>query len=157
LKPAQNEALRKLCREIIDRDFDGVVSRAAAAQPGAFSHSMMFAFLNGERGASTAVLDWLSARTGRSNESLRGLPERIDYEPGEDRRIPSTAIGHHPQWRTVKAEVLTRFRKTVDPEILDEVANASFSNMPRHLTAEFVKQVHDALVLAKQGDDDSVT
>ncbi len=81
------------------------------------------------------------------------LGTRVDYEGGEDRRIPSTAVGHHPDWPATKAEVLRRFHKTVDPVVLDEVALASFSNMPRQLTAEFVKQVHDALVLARQGDE----
>jgi hypothetical protein len=147
LEPEQNEALRALARKIIDDQFKGKVSVAAAAKPNKISHSLLFEFLDGRRGAGMKLLNWLSARTGRGLDDLLGRPEtRVEYD--RDPTIPGAAIGHHRDWAAARDELISDY-PGIDTAIVDGPLRAmTQSQMPERLTAAYLKPFYDAFVSA---------
>jgi hypothetical protein len=112
LTPEQNEALRKVVRQIVDAQFGGKVSVAAKGPP-KISHSMLFEFLNGNRGAGLRLLEWISARTnGKSIDELLGRP------PAGLRVVPNDPA-------PARTAALAPFRNDADPDVQEAVANVS--------------------------------
>jgi hypothetical protein len=94
LQDERNDRLRVLVRQIIDKDFDG--NQAAAAKALGVSGATIHDFLAGKRGAGNRLIDGITAYTGRSSTDYWHGPT-VEYEPGQRRTIPSTALGQHPQ------------------------------------------------------------
>ncbi len=154
----QNAALRALAVEVINRDFKGKTSRAAVARPHPVAHPTLFDFVNGNRGAGIRVIEWLSARTGKSMDTLLGLGEagvRVEYDrsPG----IAPTSIGNHPTWKKDRADFLERYAASINPAIVDGpdgVEGMSLSiGLPEHLTPELIKTFYDAIAAARAQRD----
>jgi hypothetical protein len=70
LDPERNKAARAFVRSLIDRDFGGLVT--AAAKRWGLSHSIVYEFLNGTRGAGIKLLDAVSRYSGVSIEEIVG-------------------------------------------------------------------------------------
>ena len=80
---------------------------------------------------------------------LRARSTKRVYEPGENRAIPPTAIGHHPDWARAKAEAIDRYGRLLDPDVLDLAEGASLGAVYERLTPEVVKSIHDAIEAAE--------
>jgi hypothetical protein len=128
----QNESLREIVREVIQRDFGGKVSVAAAKDP-KISHSLLFEFLDDRRGAGMKLLEWISARTGRGIDDLLGRVVATVYAESE---VPeaSNAAGwdeaereareenpHYPPWLWEKVRG-ARSLRLASPVTKDAVA-----------------------------------
>jgi hypothetical protein len=140
LEPDQNDALRALVRELIDRDFDGKVSVAAKAEP-PISHSLLFEFLDGRRGAGVKLLNWISARTGRGIDELLGRTPPRSTVSDDGRPI----YGNLPPYPELERQARLRPGAAIYQE-QDWQAARQFSGImaPGELTVDFVL----ALVMA---------
>jgi hypothetical protein len=128
LAPETNERLRKLVKEIVDKDFDG--KKTLAARGLGISHSLVFEFLDGGRGAGSKFLDALADYTGKSIDELMG-------------RAPATTSGHLTTWGNVpgwdvEAEKVRRDHPYLPREVFQRAASTSGSYAPNPMTAEFV-------------------
>jgi transcriptional regulator with XRE-family HTH domain len=72
LGPDQNERLRDMLREILERDFGG--NKSEAARRIGVSQAFVAEFLSGNRGAGNKLLRALADYTGRSTDDLLGRP-----------------------------------------------------------------------------------
>lgn len=145
----ENENLRRVLREIIERDFDGAASRAAGKI--GVSVTMLHEFLHGTRGAGTKLIFGVSNYTGRGIDDLLG--RAVTVHPDTQAVREGDELRQHPQWRAVSAqfvEKLERRGQKPDPEVMEETGTASFSRALPVLTVEFVARLYEALLQAKE-------
>ena len=141
----QNEHLREVVRDLIEKDFGGITARAAVAfgvrQP------TLSNFLNHSLGAGPKLIQGIANYTGRSIDSLYGRPEL---------NLPSGGyqlLGQHPQWKTALAEATERRSRLVRVSQLEAVAAVALSKPPEHLTADFIIGMAEAFAKAEPFDD----
>lgn len=142
----RNERIRGILRDVLVRNHEGNQAALARAM-GTVTPATVSDFLAGKRGAGESLIAGLARITGRTPADIRG--ERVEYDPGQDRGIPPTALGHHPDWAQASAEAVARYGRTIDPDILALAAGASLGAVYERLTPEIVKAVCDAITLAE--------
>jgi len=138
LPPALNDSLRAMLTAIVRDDFGGNVS--AASRKLAVSHSLVFEFLDGRRGAGIKLASALATYSGKTLDELLG---RGSAPP---MAVPSTALGARPDWLDIRSETEKRYGARVEPDVLDDVARMSLGRQPEVLLPEDVKRLHDLLL-----------
>lgn len=96
------------------------------------------------KGTSSRIRDGLARAFGVPSSMIGKEPgERVEYD--NEPSLPSTAIGHHRNWKEARAEAIRLYGKTIDPDILSRVERASLGEPIEILTAETVKRLHDTI------------
>lgn len=132
LTPEQNDVLRAIVRDVIDRQFGGVVSVAAQATP-KISHSLLFEFLDGRRGAGMKLLEWISARTDRGMDDLLGRSGRPSAGGGSSRPVARNITG----WKH-SATIVAKTKKWIPHEAIEAVGETAFLLAPERITPQFI-------------------
>lgn len=139
LTPAQNEHLREVLRELVDKDFSG--NQSATAKALGVSQSLISEVLAGGRGVGPKFVQNLADYTGRTIDELYGRAPLPRIHSGME------VIGRRHDWPAVRAEAVARAR-TVSPADIDRVAEVALSQPPDALTADFVLRMAEALLYA---------
>lgn len=145
LSREQNEHLRAVVRELIDKDFGGVVTRAAVAL--GVTQPTLTNFLNNALGAGPKLIQGIADYTGRSIDSLYGRPQLS---------LPSGGyqlLAQHPQWKAALAEAIGRKSRLVRAAQLEAIGAVALSKPPEHLTADFIIGMAEAFAKAEPFDD----
>jgi transcriptional regulator with XRE-family HTH domain len=143
LDPETKERLCALVQEIVEKDFNGNKTAAAAAL--GVSQSYVSEIIQRRRGPGTTMLDALATYRKVSIDELLGRAVRREYEPGQSPYLPSTSVGQHRDWRSVREELLRLYGGSIDLEILAHVESAMMGSMPPVLTVGIIRRVYDAI------------
>lgn len=152
----QNERLRVVLREIIAKDFDGVISHAATKLK--VSHATLSDVLSGKRGVGQKLLNALADHRHASIDELLGR-RAVVYDLAEYRS--GSKLGQHPQWTAAALELrrkIARRGAAVDESAMQDLEGVALSRSVTVLTAEFLMRVYDALLQARDdnaADQDS--
>lgn len=143
----QNERLRVLLREIIAKDFEGGLSRAATKL--GVAHATISDVLNGKRGVGQKLLNGLAEYTGRSLDDLLGRPA-IVYDAATVRR--GSFVGQHPGYPAAAAELRRKLQRRgggADESLMRELEEIAMSRSVTVLTSDFLLRLYDALLQAR--------
>lgn len=143
LPAAQNEALRRRLREMVNARFDGVLTHAAKAL--GVSHATLSDVLSGKRGVGQKLLDGMANVTGQSLDVLLGRAVELDPAAarGGDR------VGQHPGYARAALELrakLARRGVAVDESAVAEIREASMSRVRPVLTVDFLMRLYEAVL-----------
>lgn len=143
----QNERLRALLREIITKDFDGGLTKAAEKL--GVTHATISDVLNGKRGVGQKLLNGMAEYTGRSLDDLLGRPVVV-YDAATTRR--GSRVGQHPGYAAAAAELrrkLLRRGGGADESIMSDLEGVTLSRAVTVLTADFLLRLYDALLQSR--------
>lgn len=143
----QNERLRALLREIITKDFDGGLTKAAEKL--GVTHATVSDVLNGKRGVGQKLLNGLAEHTGRSLDDLLGRPA-IVYDAETTRR--GSRVGQHPSYSAASAELRRKLQRrggAADESIMLDLEGVTLSRSATVLTADFLLRLYDALLQSR--------
>jgi transcriptional regulator with XRE-family HTH domain len=141
----ENERVIAAVRKLLV-DADG--NQSALARELKSKQSTISGLLLGRHRAGYGFARSVAARLRIDVDDLLGTVRR-EYD--RDPALPPNALGHHADWKRAREEALARFGRFIDEALLDEVAAMQLSRMPERLSAEAVKQFHDALATARGG------
>lgn len=139
LRPEQNERLRGIVRELIDRDFDG--NGTAAAKAFGVAQGMISEFLSGGRGAGPKLIQGIADYTGRSIDDLYGRPVLPIAQGGHE------LIGSRADWPAARDAAIASNRRLA-PADVERVGGVSLSQPPERLSPEFIVRLAEALLYA---------
>jgi transcriptional regulator with XRE-family HTH domain len=139
LTPAQNEHLREVLRELVEKDFSG--NQSATAKALGVGQSLVSEVLAGGRGVGPKFIQNLADYTGRTIDELYGRAPLPRIHAGME------VIGRRHDWPAVREEAVAKAR-TVTAADIDRVAEVALSQPPDSLTVEFVLRLAEALLYA---------
>lgn len=143
----QNERLRALLREIIAKDFDGGLTKAAERL--GVAHATISDVLSGKRGVGQKLLSGLAEHTGRSLDDLVGRPA-IVYDAAPVRR--GSRVGQHPGYSAAAAELRRKLQRRgggADETLMSDLEGLTLSRFVTVLTSDFLLRLYDALLQAR--------
>lgn len=145
LKHEQNERLRQIVRDLVDKDFAG--NTTAASRALGVTQPLLSELLAGGRGAGPKLIQGLADYTGRSTDDLYGRP-LLPLPPGGYQ-----TLGQHPDFAKALEEAAARPGRLVRRAQLEAVGTVALSKPPEHLTADFIVRMAEALATAEPFDD----
>ena len=141
LEPGQNERLRALLTDIVNRDFKG--NKTHAAKGLGVSQSFVTEVMAGHRGAGNTLINALADYTGKSTDELRGRTRPRADDVGE-----GTGIGRVEGWEAAAEECVAQ-NPWVQPWMIRSAARVSGVDAPSPMTAAYVLEAVQFILRAR--------
>lgn len=148
LESKSKKHVQEFVRKLVEEEFGGNQTEAGKAL--GLSQAMISSLIASGRGGGLRSIVAIADYTKKSTDEILGRKRSVQYEGGENRAWPSTAVGNHPGFEKAWLAAATRYGQAFNAGLHDQVASMSGGfGMPEKLTPELIKQLHDAVAMAE--------